>query len=162
MWWTTKNPQRNVKPGVPQGSILGPLLFKLLINDLPDRVSYSEADLYVDDCTLTATGYSLAKLETKIKKDLRNIQTWCQTNKMHVNPSKSSCMIISTRQKRKTLPKKNLSLFINDEPLRNVQIHKLLGLLIDYDLSWKEHADHIIKKINKHIFVFKKIKRFLS
>ena len=80
---------------------------------------------------------------------------------MHVNPSKSSCMIISTRQKRKTLPKKNLSLFINDETLTNVQSHKLLGIFIDCDLSWKEHADHIIKKVNKHIFVFKKNKTIL-
>ena len=71
-------------------------------------------------------------------------------------------MILSTRQKRKTLPKTDLTLWINHERLTNVQSHKLLGLVIDCDLSWNKHADHVIKKVNKSIFIFKKIKRFLS
>ena len=151
-----------VKSGVPQGSILGPLLFKLFINDLPDSVYNSEADLYADDCTLTATGNSVAVLEIKLNKDLQNIASWCQANKMHINPSKSTCMILSTRQKRKTLLKNNLTLHINNEKLTNVQSHKLLGLVIDSNLTWKEHADHVLKKVNKNIFIFKKIKRFLA
>ena len=153
---------KQIYSGVPQGSILAPLLFKIFINDLPHQIQYSQTDLYADDCTLTAVGNTLTEIETNLNNDLKNIETWCQINKMKINPSKSTCMILATNQKRRTLPNDNLTLYISNEKLTNVPTHKLLGVIIDCELSWKGHADHIIKKINKNIFVFKKIKTLLT
>ena len=122
---------KQIYSGVPQGSILAPLLFKIFINDLPHQIQYSQTDLYADDCTLTAVGNTLTEIETNLNNDLKNIETWCQINKMKINPSKSKCMILATNQKRRTLPNDNLTPYVSNEKLTNVPTHKLLGVIID-------------------------------
>ena len=79
-----------------------------------------------------------------------------------MNPQKTTCMLITTNSKRKTLGNNELKLHIDITYLQNVKNHKLLGVLIDDDLSWKSHSTHVLKKLNTNFFIFQKIKIYLS
>ena len=89
--------------GVPQGSILGPLLFLLFINDLPLSLKNSpiSVDLYADDTTLYSTALDKSSLEADLQKALDSVQTWCLENGMLINTEKTELMLIASRQKKK-------------------------------------------------------------
>ena len=70
-----------VKYGVPQASILGPLLFILYINDLPWSISNCNTDMYVDDSTIHISGKNISDIQTKVQEDLNRIELWCKDNK---------------------------------------------------------------------------------
>ena len=89
--------------GVPQGSILGPLLFLLFINDLPLSLKNSpiSVDLYADDTTLYSTALDKSSLEADLQKALDSVHTWCLENGMLINTEKTELMLIASRQKKK-------------------------------------------------------------
>jgi retron-type reverse transcriptase len=95
-----KSEFKTVMTGVPQGSIIGPLLFLIYVNDLPLQ-TISEIDMYADDSTLHKTGKNLQEIQMQLQSDLTIIQNWCCNNNMAVNPSKTTCMVISSRKKSK-------------------------------------------------------------
>jgi retron-type reverse transcriptase len=83
--------------GIPQGSILGPVLFLLFINDLPNCITKCECNLFADDTILYTQSSSLDEAESQLQNDIDNLMTWLDLNRLHVNASKSSCMVLSTR-----------------------------------------------------------------
>ncbi len=102
-----------VSIGVPQGSILGPLLFVLLVNDLSQSVSYSEVNMYADDTELHYSDESLPILQHKLQLDLDSSLTkWLSVNRLKINVSKSASMLIGPPQK---LRDNSLSLIFADE-----------------------------------------------
>ncbi len=92
-----------IKTGVPQGSILGPLLFILFINDLPMALQDTDTDMYADDSTLTAQAKTTPELEEKLSSDAAKVSTWCQENHMAANTTKTKVMLVTTWQKRASL-----------------------------------------------------------
>ena len=140
-----------LKFGVPQGSILGPLIFILFINDISLHLNYSKLYSYADDTSLCAFDTTVEKLQTNISLDLKLVEDWCQQNKLVINNTKSKCMIICTHQKRKHLKTDVLSVSVNDALLENVNYYKILGLYIDKNLKWKIHIDHVCNEISKLI-----------
>ena len=101
-----------VKCGVPQGSILGPLLFLIFINDLPLYLSnrvYS-TDLYADDTTIYDIQSDLHELKSNLQNSLLELHTWCQQNGMVLNTEKTKIMLITTLQKRLYVNENNLTL----------------------------------------------------
>ncbi|CAB4030543.1 Hypothetical predicted protein, partial [Paramuricea clavata] len=99
-----------VKHGDPQGSILGPLLFTIYMNDLPKVVSNCNVESYVDD-TKTFISFSLSEADldlSSLSQDLRNIAEWCCSNKLLINPTKTVFMIFGMEKSIKNLP--NLSI----------------------------------------------------
>ena len=88
-----------LQSGVPQGSILGPTLFLLFINDLPLNMKYCEADLFADDTTIYTHSSNTNVIETKLQNDFHAANTWCLQNKMQINYDKTICMTIGTRKK---------------------------------------------------------------
>ena len=85
--------------GVPQGSIMGPLMFLLFINDLPLYTDPINTDLYADDTTLYETGISRLAIESNLQIALNNLSDWCKVNGMAINTSKTKLMLITTHQR---------------------------------------------------------------
>lgn len=158
-----ENYQSNAKvvtSGVPQGSILGPLLFLIYINDLADACPGVNLELFADDSTLYKSGYNLPEIESNLQENLTLITRWCKTNNMLLHPTKSKCMLIGSRYKLKSV--NSLQLFLENVQLENVSCQKLLGICIDNNLKWDVQIDNVCKNINSKINLLKKIKYFLN
>ena len=98
-----------------------------------------------------------------LQNDLKNIEKWCQVNKMIINVEKTKAMVISTKQKQtRSIENFNLNLFLNDSKLKLVTEQKLLGILVTNTLNWNEHVNHVCKKISKGIFALKKLKLYMD
>lgn len=150
-----------ITSGVPQGSVLGPLLFSLYINDLPLHVSIP-CKLFADDSSLHSSSINLTHLASSLQKGANELQDWTELNHMALNPNKTTCMLITNRQKRQNLTSKLPQIFICNEAVTEVQNHKILGVIFDNNLSWKTHIHFISKTISRKTFQLSRIKHFLN
>ena len=143
----------DLEVGVPQGSCLGPLLFLIYINDLPQAVQSSSVTMYADDTSLCHQSHDLTRLNEAISGDLRKLETWLQGNKLSLNVAKTHSMLISTKQKHNSLKSRSeaLELKIRDNELEVVQTTKYLGLQIDCSLDWKEQIKAVCMKVSRAI-----------
>lgn len=132
-----------VTSGVPQGSVLGPLLFLIYINDLPNSVT-SSIRLFADDCVIYRVISSHSDTLT-LQSDLDKISTWCDTWKMRLNSQKCKLMRFS----RRTAPPNLHNYRIMDSALEEVTSYKYLGVHITSNLSWQTHINHITNNANR-------------
>ena len=152
----TYSQERSITSGVPQGSILGPLLFCIFINDLPlclTRASV-QCDLFADDGTLNTANDNIANIRRDLQQSLYDVSGWCCRNRMAVNPTKTKCMLMATRQKhqKKQLP---LNLKFETTPIEQVSKHRLLGVTVDEQLKWQAHIN-MCKTVSRNIFLLSK------
>ena len=138
----------NVGYGVPQGSILGPLLFALYINDLPLCISNVDFTLYADDSTLRTSSMKVEELQNTLNAALEKLCKWCDNNRLIINVKKTNYMIICSRQKRSSLVNDKLELSVNNEKIERKETIKLLGMYIDENLTWKPQIDHVCSKLS--------------
>ena len=149
-----------VTSGVPQGSILGPLLFLLYINDLALSNNDINIDLFADDSTVYKPGVNLIEIETKLQADLNCIQKWCKNNGMVLHPGKSKCMIMGTPNRTKQLS--DLHLEIHGTYIESVTVQKLLGVYIDNNLKWHAQTDYVCKRMISKISLLKRVSFYLT
>ena len=140
---------------VPQGSILGPLLFSIYINDLPKTCPKFHCIMYADDTTLYSVleNFESNDVEREINCELDKVNLWLKANKLSLNVTKTKCMFF---HKRKTLPLINLS--INNAKVENVIKFNYLGFMLDECLSWNAHIEMIGIKISKAIGIISHLK----
>ena len=131
-----------VLSGVPQGSILGPLLFILYINDLPSVVS-SPMKIFADDVAIYCPVISSADCKI-LQKDLDSISSWCSKWQMRLNPSKCEFLCISNKRS----PIQH-SYYLNNHLLQCVSSVKYLGVIVDPKLSWNKHVSHVSSKATR-------------
>ena len=148
--------------GVPQGSILSPLIFGVFMNDLPLFLKKVNIDLYADDINLYSEGVSVKKIENTLSKDIQVFEKWCYNNKLKVNIKKSKSLLICTKQRRLKLGNPELKLKLNNEHVECVKEHTILGLVVDNDLTWSSHINLLCRKLSTIIGLLWRIKDYLS
>ncbi|MEW8548082.1 MAG: reverse transcriptase family protein, partial [Candidatus Thiodiazotropha sp.] len=139
-----KSSQKEVLSGVPQGTVLGPLLFLAFINDLPEVVKTSEARLFADDCLL----YRHIRHEndsSDLQTDLSALEDWETKWQMHFHPEKCTVIRVCTS----TRLRKNTSYRLHGHVLDTVDCSKYLGVNISEDLAWKKHVDNTAAKASR-------------
>ena len=150
--------------GVPQGSVLGPLLFILYINDICNSSDKLQFYLFADDTNLLFADRSLRKLENIVNQEISRVQNWLTANKLSLNIDKSNFIIFHPYQKRLNY---NVNLTVFDHKtntynfLEQKDYVRYLGVLIDKHLTWKYHISHIASKISKTIGVIARLRHFV-
>ena len=149
---------KNMKCGVPQGSILGPLLFIIYINDLSSVSDILMSVLFADDTTLIDSDSNLTTLVNRFNKELVNILNWLNANRLSLNIDKTNFMIFRPKNKNDICP----DIRINGSQINQVDKAKFLGIIIDNKLNWSEHIKYTTKKISKGIGIIIKARKLFN
>ena len=149
---------KNVSIGVPQGSILGPLLFLIYINDLPNASEQLQPIMFADDTTLSCSGPNLDNLIQNLNVELRNFTNWSIANKLTINTDKTEMMLFSNRK----FDIDGNQVCLHSEHIDFQSKCNFLGVLIDNKLSFSFHIQNIIGKLSKNCGILYKIRNLLS
>ena len=155
-----KSSRKVIECGVPQGSNLGPLLFLLYVNDLPNCLVNSKPNLFADDTNVSTFAKSTEELEKRLNLDLKNIYQWLVANKLTLNLTKTEYMIIGSRHILNKIHS-DLDIKIGDYSVKRTKTTKCLGMVIDDKIKWEDHIDHVSKKVSRGIGAIKLIKPYV-
>ena len=139
---------------VPQGSILGPLLFLVYINDLPYASSKLKFILFADDTSILFRTKNPSSIVPLLNDELILVSNWFKINKLSLNVKKTNFMIFQNR----TQSYKDLEINVNGSPIKQTNNIKFLGLLIDPHLSWKDHINHLCNKLSRIVGVLYRVR----
>ena len=144
---------------IPQGSIVGPLLFIIYINDLPNASNLLKTFLFADDTSLFYSHKDPNQLIRVMNCELSKISEWLKVNKLSLNVAKTNYILFRPRQKPITVSD---TITLDNIAVQQVEVTKFLGVLLDQHLSWKYHINHDAKKVSKTIGIISKAPFFLS
>ena len=149
--------QHTITYGTPQGSCLGPLLFLVFINDLPNNVNYGMSLLFADDTTLLHSHSNLRYLKWTLEDDLNRLMDWFKANKLTLNLDKTVCVMFSKSQSQKPI-----KLNIGDYEIMSTENVKLLGMWIDKDLNWNKQLSTLHIKLKQNTQLLRNSKKFMT
>ena len=150
---------QNITCGVPQGSVLGPLLFLIYINDLPNISKILKFYLFADDTNIYYESSSTKELEKTLNKELKKLFQWLCVNRLSLNIKKTNFVIFHPFNKRVD---ETITLTIHKKAISEEKYVKYLGVLIDSSLTWKHHIANIAKKVSRSIGVMYKIRSLVN
>ena len=137
---------REIKTGIPQGSILGPLFFSIVINDLVNSSTKFRFLMYADDTTIyfNLDDFPLVNREFEINCELEKVNTWLKLNKLSINVDKTKCMFFHKRR-----PITPLQFSMNNRAIDVVENFNYLGIILDANMSWKSHIAMVRNKLSR-------------
>lgn len=146
----------DVNQGVPQGSVLGPLIFLLFVNDLPAILQEGLVVMFADDTSMLLSARDPVDLQNKTNSILQAYQKWCHNNTLILNIDKTECVYFSQRR----LPSEDLIKILPTENFS--ESVKFLGTMIDSKLCWDHQIKHICKRLNYAYFALRQLKSIFN
>ena len=150
--------EKPIEYGVPQGSVLGPLLYLVFCNDVHKSLEFCKAIMYADDTNLYITSKSLSEGFRKLKHDFAIVTDWFRANKLSLNIMKTNYIIFKPQSLKVDT---DVEFTFQDEPINQVKSTKFLGIIVDENLTWNEHLKHVCNQLSKGLFVLRTIKNCL-
>ena len=143
-FWDVLSQGESVKCGVPQGSIIGPLLFILFYNDFPSCLKHSEVIIYADDTVIFVPGKDVTIIETRLSADMKRINEWCLKNELILNPGKgkTESILFGTSRNLAKQPS-DLKIKYAHENVQFTKTYKYLGVKITPSLNINTNFDHM-------------------
>ena len=151
--------ERVINTGVPQGSILGPILFIVYINDLTTISPFFTSILYADDTTLLSSHTDYDALILAINNELPKFYRWTVANRLSLNLDKTFAMLFSNRRHNTN---NDLSLLINEMPVEFRKSEEFLGLIGDENVKFDEHTSFVYNKVSKAVGIICKLREHVS
>ena len=144
--------------GVPQGSVLGPLLFLIYVNDIANCLTHSKLISFADDTTVFLSSKCINDLYKNMNSDLDDLTNWFKANRLALNVNKSNCMLFQPNGNQNTLGN---TLNIGVDPIEHKLYCKFLGIFIDNQLRWNNHLSHVSAKLSRSVYILKTVKHIL-
>ena len=142
----------DMRHGVPQGSILGPILFILYINDLPGVNSTAKYIFFADDANIIISADSYTELNMLANNVLESVQSWVGTNGLKLNVGKTKYMVFANKKKSE------IDIQLNGQRLKESEHERFLGVILDSKLNWKHHIMYLSTKISRNAGILYKLK----
>ena len=140
--------------GVPQGSIVGPVIFIIYMNDLSEFCIQSKPTFFADDTTLLVTSPNKDLLNKIMAKELKVVNNWLATNKLCLNVGKTKCVSFKVKSPQ--------NLFLDEMKIQECKTMKYLGVHIDNELKFLDHIDSLKKKLSKAVGIASQLRYFVS
>ena len=149
-----------VNIGVPQGSVLGPILFMLFVNDISQHIFLGTANLYADDCLIYCNGNDVDDVNNTLQKCIDDVSSWYNMNRLVLNVDKCNTLLVGTKYKMSQLhTNQSLNIVLNDCPVKQTNVADYLGVQIHENLLWDCQIMNVCKKLSRKVGMLSRLRK---